>query len=61
MTTNSDFDFKIGRGHYRGHGIQALVALAIVHLRRVAYVRGGLSALYSILPWLWQIIRAHLG
>jgi hypothetical protein len=35
-----DFDFKIGRGHYRGHGIRALVTLAIVHLPRVAYVRG---------------------
>ena len=56
-----DFEFRIGKGYYRGRGGRALVALAIVHLPRVAYVGGGSFALYSILPWLWQIVRTHLG
>jgi hypothetical protein len=55
-----DFDFKTGKGHYRGRGIRGLVALAIVHLRPAAYVGGGSFALYSILPWLGQIVRAYM-
>jgi len=54
-----DFDFKIGRGHYRGHGVSALVALAIVHLPRVAlYTTGGVTA-YSFVPWLVQAVRTY--
>ena len=45
-----DFDFKIGRGHYRGRGMPALVALAIVCLPRAAiYGTGGFIA-YSVIP-----------
>lgn len=61
MSQDQDFDFKIGRGHYRGRGGRALIALAIVHLRPAAYVGGGSLALYSILPRLWQIVHAHFG
>ena len=61
MTPNLDFDFKIRQDHYRGKGTPALVALAIVHLPRAAFVGGGSLALSSILPWLWQVVRAHFG
>jgi hypothetical protein len=58
---SQDFDFKIGRGHYRGHGICALVALAIDHLPRAAlWTTGGITA-WSTLPWLLQAVRAYVG
>jgi hypothetical protein len=58
---SEDFDFKIGKGHYRGHGMRALVALAIVRLPLAALFSGGGVALYWVLPWLLQAIRAHIG
>jgi hypothetical protein len=61
MTSEPDFDFKMGRGHFRGRGLRALIALAIVLLpRAMLYGAGGLSA-SSILPWLLRAARAHLG
>ena len=49
---SGDFDFKIGKGHYRGRGTRALVALAIVRLPIAALFGGGAYALQSVLPWL---------
>lgn len=61
MSQDQDFDFKIGRGHYRGRGVPALVALAIVHLPRAAlYGTSGMTA-YAVLPWLLQAVRAYVG
>lgn len=58
---SEDFDFKIGKGHYRGRGVRALVALAIVRLPLSALFGGGGFALYSVLPWMLQAIRAYVG
>jgi hypothetical protein len=61
MTNNSDFDFKIGRGHYRGRGPCALIALAIVLLSRAAWAGGGGVAAYAFLPWLLNVVRTYAG
>ena len=56
-----DFDFKIGQRCYRGRGMPALVALAIVHLPRAAlYATGGVTA-HAILLWLLQAARVYIG
>ena len=60
MTIGTDFDFKIGRGHYRGRGWRALVALTIVHLPRAALIGGGGFSLYSGLPWLMKALHVSL-
>jgi hypothetical protein len=58
---SQDFDFKIGKAHYRGRGGRALVALAIVQLPRAAlWVTGGIAA-GSILPWALHVLRAYIG
>jgi hypothetical protein len=58
---SQDFDFKIGRGHYRGRGICALVALAIVHLPRAALFGGGAYAATPTMLWLVQAVRPYIG
>jgi hypothetical protein len=57
MTIETDFDFKTRRGHFRGRGLRALIALAIVNLPpAMLYAAGGLIA-SSIL----HAARAYLG
>ena len=61
MTIETDFDFKTRRGHFRGRGLRALIALAIVHLpRAMLYGAGGLIA-SSILPWMMHAVQAYIG
>jgi hypothetical protein len=58
---SEDFDFKIGKSHYRGHGILALAALAIVRLPLAVLFSAGGFSLYSVLPLLLQAIRGYFG
>jgi hypothetical protein len=44
MRQDQDFDFRIGRGYYRGRGVRGLAALAIVQLPRIALLGAGLLA-----------------
>jgi len=57
--TRHDFDFKIGRGHYRGTGMRGLVALAIIHVPRATFAGGALLGARYGLPWAWELVRAH--
>jgi len=59
MSQDNDFDFRIGRGHYRGRGTHALVALAIVRLPRAALYGAGGFTLSSILEWLLRALGGH--
>jgi hypothetical protein len=50
MSHDQDFDFKIGRGHYRGRGSRGLIALAIVHLPRAALFGAGAAVVDQFAP-----------
>ena len=57
----TDFDFKIGRGHYRGTGTRGLIALTIICVTRAATVGAGGLMAYSWFPGTFQRSRAHAG
>jgi hypothetical protein len=59
--SDQDFDFKIGRGHYRGRGSRALIALAIVHLPRAALFGGAAVVATPSGIWLIQSLRTLVG
>ena len=61
MSQDQDFDFKIGRGHYRGRGSRGLSALAIVHLPRAALVGSGVAVATPGAVWLIQALRTLIG
>ena len=61
MTNERDFDFKIGRGHYRGHGTRGLIALTIVHVTRIALYGAGGMAASSVGSWLWHAFQTYGG
>jgi hypothetical protein len=61
MSQNQDFDFKIGRGHYRGRGSHGLIALAIVHLPQAALFGSGVAVATPAIAWLVQLLRALVG
>ena len=56
--SDQDFDFKIGRGHYRGRGSRALIALAIVYLPRAALFGSAAAVATPGGIWLIQVLRA---
>jgi hypothetical protein len=57
----TDYDFKFGRGHYRGTGMRGLVALAIICTTRAGIAGAGGLAIYGGAPWLLQALRAYIG
>lgn len=61
MSQDQDFDFKIGRGHYRGRGSRALIALAIVHLPRAALFGTGVVVTPPVVVWLIQTVHTLIG
>lgn len=61
MSQEQDFDFRIGRGHYRGRGSRGLIALAIVHLPRAALFGSGVAVATPAVAWLVQLLRALVG
>lgn len=54
-----DYDFKVGKDHYRGHGWLGLVALAIVQPSRPTLGGAGMFTVSSTLWWLVQIVRDY--
>jgi|HubBroStandDraft_1064217.scaffolds.fasta_scaffold224863_1 hypothetical protein len=61
MSHDQDFDFKIGRGHYRGRGSRGLIALAIVHLPRAALFGAGAAVVTPAAIWLVQALHMLTG
>jgi hypothetical protein len=61
MPREQDFDFRIGRGHYRGRGTRGLVALALVQLPRAAFLGTGIALASPGLTWSVQAFRALMG
>ena len=59
MSQDQDFDFKIGRAHYRGRGSRALIALAIVHLPRAALFGSGVAVTTPAVVWFIQALIGH--
>jgi hypothetical protein len=56
----TDYDFKIGSGHYRGTGTRGLVVLVIICATRAGIFGGGGIAIYSGSPWLFQALRTYI-
>jgi hypothetical protein len=61
MSQDQDFDFKIGRAHYRGRGSRVPVALAIVHLPRAALFGSGVAVVTPAAAWLIQALHAIIS
>jgi hypothetical protein len=61
MSQDQDFDFKIGRGHYRGRGSRALIALAIVYLPRAVLFGSGVAVTTPAVVWLIQAVHRVIG
>ncbi len=62
MAPSPDFDFKIGRSHFRGSGGRALVALALVRWRLPALILSfGVAVVHWALPWVWIFLGLHLN
>jgi hypothetical protein len=57
----ADYDFRIGRGHYRGTGTRGLVALTIICATRAGIFGAGGIAIYSGSTWLLQAFRGYIG
>ena len=54
-----DFDFRDRKGHYRGHGMRGLVALAIDRLPRAALFGSCGVVFYKVGPWLLHAVLGH--
>jgi hypothetical protein len=61
MSREQDFDFKIGRGHYRGRGSRGLIALVIIQLPRAALLGSGIAVATPNIVWSIQVLRTLIG
>ena len=61
VSQDQDFDFKVGRGHYRGRGSRGLIALAIVQLPRALLLSGGIAIVPPATAWLVHLLHMFTG
>jgi hypothetical protein len=61
MSQDQDFDFKVGRGHYRGRGSRGLIALAIIQLPRAVFFGSGVAVAMPTVVWSIQMLRTLIG